>query len=70
MTELQSDDQAHGASALYLLGKLDETSEAAFERHLAGCASCRQECEDFGPAATGLSHLSTDWGFGGGPARS
>jgi len=60
MTELQSGDHAHGASALYLLGRLDEITEAAFERHLAVCATCRQECEEFGPAATGLSHLSTE----------
>jgi Putative zinc-finger len=60
MTEFQSDDHTHGASALYLVGALDETTEAAFERHLARCATCRQECEELGPAATGLSHLSTE----------
>ncbi|WP_432839497.1 zf-HC2 domain-containing protein [Dactylosporangium sp. CA-092794] len=57
MTELQREDDVHGAGALYLLGALDPATEAAFERHLAGCPACQQQCEDFGPAATGLSHL-------------
>jgi hypothetical protein len=47
--------------ALYLLGALDPAAENAFERHLAGCAECKRECERLGPAASGLAGLdSTD----------
>jgi anti-sigma factor RsiW len=60
MTELQREDDVHGSCALYLLGALDETAEAAFERHLATCEACMQQCEDFGPAATGLSLLTLE----------
>jgi anti-sigma factor RsiW len=45
--------------ALYLLGALDPAAEKTFERHLAGCAECRRECERLGPAASGLAGLDS-----------
>ena len=47
--------------ALYLLGALDPVVESAFERHLAGCAECQDECERLGAAASALAgHGPTD----------
>ncbi|MEW2445714.1 zf-HC2 domain-containing protein [Micromonospora marina] len=54
-----------GQSALYLAGALDPADEFAFERHLARCARCRDECAELGPAATALALA----GFAGFPAR-
>ena len=45
---------------LYLLGALDADTESAFERHLARCSSCQDECDELGPIATALSHLQVD----------
>jgi anti-sigma factor RsiW len=38
----------------YLLGALTELERQAFERHLAGCAECRDEVERLRPAADAL----------------
>jgi anti-sigma factor RsiW len=48
----------HGAhrddAGAYLLGALPELERQAFERHLAGCAECREELERLRPAADAL----------------
>lgn len=40
----------------YLLGALTDLEKQAFERHLAGCADCRDELERLRPAADALPH--------------
>ncbi|MFJ2741553.1 zf-HC2 domain-containing protein [Streptomyces sp. NPDC087440] len=40
-------ESVHDAVAAYSLGILDESEAAAFEAHLAACASCAAQLEDF-----------------------
>ena len=40
----------------YLLGALTDLERQAFERHVAGCAECRDELEQLRPAADALPH--------------
>lgn len=40
--------------AAYLLGALSELERQAFERHLAGCSTCREELDHLRPAADAL----------------
>lgn len=49
----------HENGAAYLLGALDEAEVADFERHLAGCARCREEVERLRPAADALPRSVT-----------
>ncbi|MFK3979276.1 zf-HC2 domain-containing protein [Micromonospora sp. NPDC050397] len=61
MTDLDDDHPAPPHQvALYLLGALDADGEAAFERHLAGCAPCQDESDRLGPLLTGMSRLGVD----------
>lgn len=61
MTDFDRDHtRATTACSLYLLGALDHAAEAAFERHLAGCASCQRECDRLGPVVSGLGQLGAD----------
>ena len=54
MTPTRGHD-SHGESAgAYLLGALPELEAAAFERHVMGCADCRDEIERLRPAAEAL----------------
>jgi anti-sigma-K factor RskA len=43
-----------GDPAAYLLGALSDIERQAFERHLMGCATCRDELECLRPAADAL----------------
>jgi anti-sigma-K factor RskA len=47
-------EHVHEDVGAYLLGALDESERAAFERHLAGCPECRDEVERLRPAAEAL----------------
>jgi anti-sigma-K factor RskA len=47
-------EHMHEDVGAYLLGALDESERAAFERHLAGCAECRDEVERLRPAVDAL----------------
>jgi anti-sigma factor RsiW len=49
-------DHAHHREDIgaYLLGALTEPEREAFERHVAGCAECRDELERLRPAADAL----------------
>jgi anti-sigma factor RsiW len=42
---------------LYLLGRLDERQDLAFERHLAGCAACQADCDAYGGLVVGMVGL-------------
>src|SRR4051812_49888380 len=44
----------HEDVGAYLLGALEEAEREAFERHLAGCAECRDEVERLRPAVEAL----------------
>jgi anti-sigma-K factor RskA/putative zinc finger protein len=46
-------------AAAYLLGALSDLERQAFERHLAGCASCREDVERLRPAADALPRSVT-----------
>lgn len=49
----------HGESvAAYLLGALPELEAQAFERHLMGCETCRDELEQLRPAVEALPHAA------------
>jgi hypothetical protein len=47
-------ERYHDDAGAYLLGALGEPEVEAFERHMAGCADCRDEVERLRPAATAL----------------
>ena len=47
-------DKHHGDAACYLLGAMPELEATAFERHVMGCASCRDEVERLRPAVQAL----------------
>jgi hypothetical protein len=64
MTDLRHQGEGEAAThaelllcSTYLLGGLDPEGERTFERHLAGCAECLDECERLAPAAAGLADL-------------
>ncbi|MFG3179093.1 zf-HC2 domain-containing protein [[Kitasatospora] papulosa] len=44
---LPDEGSAHDAAGAYVLGILDEAEAAAFETHLAGCASCAAHLDEF-----------------------
>jgi anti-sigma factor RsiW len=46
--------QYHDEIGAYLLGALTDLERQAFERHVAGCADCRDELERLRPAADAL----------------
>lgn len=48
----------HALSGAYAVDALDEFERAQFERHLAGCSTCRAEVESLTEAATLLPELS------------
>ncbi len=49
------DHESHaGDPAAYLLGALSELESQAFERHLMGCSTCREELNHLRPAAQAL----------------
>jgi anti-sigma-K factor RskA len=45
----------HELIASYALGVLDDEERASFERHLAGCATCREELPSLADAASALA---------------
>ena len=45
-------------AASYALGALDPDEKAAFEAHLAGCASCQSEVKSYQQVVTGLAMTS------------
>jgi anti-sigma-K factor RskA len=47
-------DRWQDSAAAYLLGALPEDERDGYEAHLAGCAVCREEIEQLGPAAEAL----------------
>ena len=52
---MASDHERHaGDAAPYLLGALSELEHQAFERHLMGCSTCREELEQLRPAVVAL----------------
>ncbi|MEU1895940.1 anti-sigma factor [Streptomyces pristinaespiralis] len=50
-----SSDDPHLAIGAYVLHALPPAEEAAFENHLAGCASCRREVDELTPTAARLA---------------
>ncbi len=52
-------DTHDGDAAAYLLGALSDLERQAFEKHLASCASCREELEHLRPAAEALPRSAT-----------
>jgi Putative zinc-finger len=58
MTDFDSEDTHRQTRTLYFLGALDPAPEADFERHLAGCAECLDDSEQFGPLLGGMAMLS------------
>lgn len=48
----------HALSGAYALDALDADERAEFEKHLAGCASCRAEVDSLREAAAGLAELT------------
>jgi hypothetical protein len=57
-TDFDSEDTHRQTRTLYFLGALDPAPEADFERHLAGCAECLDDSEQFGPLLGGMAMLS------------
>ena len=51
-------NEIHDALGAYVVGALDAGDSAAFEQHLAGCATCRDEVVALGEAAAQLSTLA------------
>lgn len=49
----------HALSGAYALDALHDLERAEFERHLAGCASCRTEVDSLRDAAVHLADLSS-----------
>jgi len=47
---------SHALSGAYAVDALDDVERAAFERHLAGCASCRAEVADLRSTVSTLAH--------------
>ncbi|MEV5355677.1 anti-sigma factor [Streptomyces sp. NPDC052693] len=58
---MNTGEDLHGLTGAYALHALGEGEEAAFRRHLAHCASCRQEVDEFFATAArlGLAAAST-----------
>lgn len=52
-------DEIHELSGAYAVDALDDVERARFERHLAGCAACRDEVESLSVAAAELSVTET-----------
>lgn len=52
-------DTDGGDAAAYLLGALSDLERQAFEQHLEGCVSCREELEHLRPAAEALPRSVT-----------
>jgi anti-sigma-K factor RskA len=50
----------HAEVGAYALDALDESERAAFERHLAGCASCQRELAEFTETAVRLGALADE----------
>ena len=50
------EDELHELTAAYALDALDADEAAAYERHLAGCESCRDELARLAPAAAALAY--------------
>ncbi|MFF7776492.1 anti-sigma factor domain-containing protein [Streptomyces tanashiensis] len=48
-------DDPHAAVGAYVLHALPSAEEAAFEEHLAGCAACRHEVDEYRRAAARLA---------------
>ncbi|MDH2414679.1 anti-sigma factor [Nocardioides sp. CER19] len=48
----------HALSGAYALDALDPAERAEFEKHLAGCATCRAEIESLRETAAGLAGLA------------
>ncbi|MFE6615927.1 zf-HC2 domain-containing protein [Amycolatopsis sp. NPDC057786] len=48
------------SAAAYLIGILDETERADFERHIRFCRSCRQEVDDLTPVVRLLQAMKAD----------
>jgi hypothetical protein len=57
-TDFDSEDTHRQTRTLYFLGALDPAPEADFERHLAGCAECLDDGDQFGPLLAGMAMLS------------
>ena len=49
------DDTLHDLSAAYALDALDADEREAYEEHLAGCASCREDVAAFSATAAELA---------------
>ena len=55
MTDPRITSSAHDDVGAYLLGALDAGGSRAFERHLEGCAACREEVARLRPAIGALA---------------
>lgn len=51
MADIEAPEPHHPELAEYVLGALDTAEAAAFEAHLASCASCRAEVDELRPVA-------------------
>ncbi|HWS31770.1 MAG TPA: zf-HC2 domain-containing protein [Actinoplanes sp.] len=63
MTDTHSTDPGHAqlrSCAAYLLGGLDAETEQEFERHLATCVLCLDECDRLGPLVTSFGDFSPE----------
>ncbi len=63
MKEIQGDDRAgdvHADAALYAVDALGPGERAAFELHLRGCASCREEVAAFAEVGAHLASATAD----------
>jgi anti-sigma-K factor RskA len=50
--------ELHDLAPAYALGVLDDDERAAFDAHLASCATCRAEIESLGDAAAALAYAA------------
>ncbi|MFI7496681.1 anti-sigma factor domain-containing protein [Kocuria sp. M4R2S49] len=60
MKDIQGDDRTgdvHADAALYAVDALEPGERAAFELHLRGCASCREEVAAFGEVGAHLASV-------------
>jgi anti-sigma-K factor RskA len=51
------DDRLHDLAGAYVLGALDATERADFERHLADCRQCADEVRSLQPVVDGLGQI-------------
>ncbi|MFE5792247.1 anti-sigma factor domain-containing protein [Streptomyces sp. NPDC056503] len=56
---MTTSEDPHLSAAAYVLHALPPAEEAAFENHLAGCETCRQDAAEFGRTAARLASAET-----------